>query len=630
MKFITIQKYLCFAAVLLALLKMGSNAAYSQSFSNKNWSFNSAWKNKTIYSKTYIVNQRHPAASDANPGTEALPLLTINKAAQLVKAREKVSIYTGVYREMIQPKYSGTAADKMIVYEAAPGEKVIVKGSKIISFSWEQRMLYTDKLPDSIKTYTWSRKTWVTTLPDNFFEDNYFPLQLQNIEPGDYAMMDWATPVKKIAPYNSSRALLFQNGKRMLQVVAYGDVAKIPGSFWVDNDKKTLHVHSYDGLSPKNSLMELGVKHHLFLPQEVGLNYIQLSGIIFEQCANGFLRTSTGAVTALGGHHWIIENNTIRQINSSGLEFGWLAFEMEDPHPLNQKSPRKKPGAIGSSIVRNNTIYECGTAGIRSYVVEDGLIENNHIYNCGWQDAENYWEVAGIKMLEVHNSLIKGNHIHDIQGGNGIWLDWNIYDSRVTQNIIHDIQTIQGGIFIEAAHHPNLVDNNFLWNIDGNGVYANDTDSLMVYHNLVANFTGNGIHSIVSTNRSLNGRKLTAENNSVYNNIFINGFLPKFSAATNTADYNLYVSTKEPNFFDLDSLQKAGSENHSQFIRANAGYISQSKYFNWQTDNTVNKIPVLNEIPYDFFNKKRAGQLTFPGPFAELNTSIRLLLDERY
>ena len=62
------------------------------------------------------------------------PLLTINKAAQLVKAGEKVSIYTGVYREMIQPKYGGTAADKMIVYEAAPGEKVIVKGSKIISF----------------------------------------------------------------------------------------------------------------------------------------------------------------------------------------------------------------------------------------------------------------------------------------------------------------------------------------------------------------------------------------------------------------------------------------------------------------------------------------------------------------
>jgi alpha-L-arabinofuranosidase len=604
-------------------------AANAQLIKNNNWNFNLGWKNKTVYSKTYIVNQRHAKASDANPGTEALPLLTINKAAQLVKAGERVLIYTGVYREMIQPLYGGLAADKMIAYEAAPGEKVIVKGSKIIEANWQQRMVYTDKLPDSTKTYTWSRKTWVTTLPDDFFEDNYFPLRLLNIEPAEYDMMNWAGLVKKITPYNSSRALLFQNGKRMLQVAAYGDVAKMPGSFWVDNDKKSLHIHSFDSKNPNGTLFELGVKHHLFLPQDVGLNYIQLSGITFEQCANGFLRTSTGAVTALGGHHWIIENNTIRQINSSGLEFGYLAFEREDPTALNIKTPRKKPDAVGSPIVRNNTIYECGTAGIRCYVVEDGLVENNHIYNCGWQDAENYWEVAGIKMLEVHNSLVRGNYIHNITGGNGIWLDWNNYGSRVTQNIIHDVQTIQGGIFIEASHHPNLVDNNFIWNIDGNGIYANDNDSLMVYHNLIANFTGNAIHAVVATNRSQNGRKLTAQHSRIANNIFINGQPSKYSDTANLSDYNLYVSTNQPDYFTPEALKLSGEGTNSKHIYASANFINDNLFFQWQSAGDIMAVPAVPFISTDFFGGLRNGKTTTPGPFALLPKTASFLLNEK-
>ncbi len=122
----------------------------------------------------------------------------------------------------------------------------------------------------------------------------------------------------------------------------------------------------------------------------MGLNYIHISGLSFENCANGFLRTGTGAVTVLGGEHWIIENNTIQQINSSGLEFDYLAFEETYPILLNKNSPRKRTDAVGGMIIRNNTISECGTAGIRSFVVENSLIENNHIFNCGWQDAENY------------------------------------------------------------------------------------------------------------------------------------------------------------------------------------------------------------------------------------------------
>lgn len=602
--------------VALLLIGLGCSPMYAQN-SNRNFDWNgySAWENNTEYTRTYVVDQKHPNASDSNDGSKANPFKTINKAASVVASGERVLVYGGIYRETIHPQQSGVSTSKMISYEAAPGEKVVVKGSRILQTEWKQNKVYTDVLADPSLQYTWSRRIWMTTVPDSFFTSDYYPFKLPNILPEEHKLMPWANLVKEIAPYTSRRALVFQNGKRMTQLEDYGDLAKIPGSFWVDVDGKTLHVHGFDGKNPNASLIEVATQQHLFKPIKVGLNYIQLRGFTFEHCANGFLRTSTGAVTALGGHHWIIEDNTIRQINSSGLEFGYLAYESNDPNPENV--PRDRNDSQGFMIVRNNHIHDCGTAGIRSFVVTDGVINNNHIHHIGWQDAENYWECSGIKMLVTHRTLVKGNHIHDIQGGNGIWLDWDIRFSRATQNVIHDVQNIQGGIFVEASHYPNLVDNNFVWNVDGNGIYANDTDYLMVYHNLVANISGSAVHAIVQTDRYQNGRKLTAEENKVFNNIFINTRPFRFSSNSNTADHNLYVSTAEPNHISPATFGKDNLDANSVFVRTAIEFNRDAQFLFWNPVQNPALVPALKEVSIDFHGNSR-GKETLPGPFVEM------------
>ena len=593
---------------------------------NHDWNNYPVWENTTHYSKTYVVNQRHPEASDNNPGTNDKPFLTINKSAQIVKAGERVLIRAGIYRETVEPLNEGTGPEKMISYEAAPGEKVIVSGSRILKSNWIQRRVLTDILPDSTLTYTWSRKIWVTTLPEELFDNEYFPFKLPNILPDEFQLMPWAKLVKKLAPYISTRGMIFQNGKRMIQLEDYNDLARIEGTFWVDGDGKTIHIHAFGSGNANNYLFEIGVKSHLFRPQKIGLGYIQIQGITFEHCANGFLRTSTGAVTAMGGHHWIVENNIIRNINSSGLEFGYYAYEFKDPNPRNIQ-PRTDQD-LGGIIVRNNQIFDCGTAAIRSYSVRDGIIENNHIWNCGWHDAENYWEVAGIKILRARNTLVKGNHIHNIQGGNGIWLDWDIQNSRVTANVIHDIQNIQGGIFIEAAQVPNMVDNNLIWNIDGNGIYANDTDELTICHNLISNTSGPVVNAVVSTQRILNERWLTANRNKILNNLFIDGGQPiTLSGEDNLVDFNLYVSTTEPNQIDLKTIQENGDEKNSLFIRAFAEF-SGSVMFNWMSESEVMKVPTLSYLNTCFFNAKRDEKLTNPGPFLKMDKKFSFLLNE--
>jgi hypothetical protein len=86
--------------------------------------------------KTYVVNQKYSEASDNNPGTNDLPLLTTSKAAQLVKAGERVLIRFGVYREMVELLNEGAGPDQMISYESAPDEQVIISGSRILKTTW--------------------------------------------------------------------------------------------------------------------------------------------------------------------------------------------------------------------------------------------------------------------------------------------------------------------------------------------------------------------------------------------------------------------------------------------------------------------------------------------------------------
>ena len=80
----------------------------------------------------------------------------------------------------------------MISYESAPGEEVVIKGSRVLDAQWIQRRVLTDVIKDTTLTYTWSRKIWVTTLPDDLFDNGYYPFQMPNILPEEHLMMPWA------------------------------------------------------------------------------------------------------------------------------------------------------------------------------------------------------------------------------------------------------------------------------------------------------------------------------------------------------------------------------------------------------------------------------------------------------
>ena len=80
------------------------------------------------------------SGDDSNTGSAISPLLTINAAAQRAVPGNTVLVHEGEYRELVKPLRGGTSELNRIIYKAADGEYVVIKGSESV-LSWTK---YTD------------------------------------------------------------------------------------------------------------------------------------------------------------------------------------------------------------------------------------------------------------------------------------------------------------------------------------------------------------------------------------------------------------------------------------------------------------------------------------------------------
>ena len=154
---------------------------------------------------------------DANRGTKKAPLRTIQRAADLAQPGDVITVHEGVYRERINPPRGGVSDHKRIVYQAAPGEKVEIKGSEVIK-TWV-------KVQDHV---------WKTTLPNSFFgsfnpytnliHGDWFERRGRDHHTGAvYLNGDWLTEATKLdevlAP--TSPAWLVKGDRQVLLNVAW-------------------------------------------------------------------------------------------------------------------------------------------------------------------------------------------------------------------------------------------------------------------------------------------------------------------------------------------------------------------------------------------------------------------------
>ncbi len=409
--------------------------------------------------------------SDRAPGTEREPLRTINRAASLAVAGDTVVVHKGEYREWVDPQRGGLSATRPIVYEAAPGEHVTIKGSERVA-RWEPE-------GDGI---------WTAHIPNSFFGDfNPFGREIA----GDWIVYDEGTTHRHLGSVFLNGIPLWEVGSRtevdrhLRHTCAVdqwtGISQELPDAsttdlVWyaeVDESTTTIIAHMGDA-DPNHELTEITVRRSVFFPREHHIDHITVRGFELAQAATPWAPPTADQPGLIGPNWakgWIIEDNVIHDATCVAVSLG---KEHSTGHNLSTDR-RDKPGYqyqleavftarargwdrehIGSHLVRRNMIFRCGQAGIVGHLgAVFSTIEDNDIHDIGNRRQFYGYEIAGIKLHAAIDTVIRHNRIRHC--ALGTWLDWETQGTRVTRNVYADNTR---DLFIEVSHGPYIVDHN--------------------------------------------------------------------------------------------------------------------------------------------------------------------------
>ena len=408
---------------------------------------------------------------DFEDGTKDHPFRTISKAALLAMPGDRVIVHEGEYREWVKPAQGGTSSVSRITYEAAEGERVVIKGSEQIT-CWEP-------VEGSV---------WKAVLPNSFF-GTYNPYK-------EVLGGDWF-----IYPNDNSLHTgdVYLNGKSFYEAKSLEEVKnpfiRTEGvnppwtrhpepilhpedtmyQWYAETDQGTTVIYAnFQGVNPNEELTEINVRKCCFYPEKTGLNYITVRGFEMAQAACPWTPPTADQPGLLGTNWskgWIIENNKIHDAKCSGISIG---KEASTGHNLCTRTHRK-PGyqyqmeavfrarqigwskeTIGSHVIRNNEIYDCGQNGIVGHMgCVFSEIAHNHIYNIAVKHEYFGYEIGGIKLHAAIDVQIHHNNIHNCTLGT--WLDWQAQGTRVSKNLYY---ANDRDLMVEVTHGPYLVDNN--------------------------------------------------------------------------------------------------------------------------------------------------------------------------
>ena len=407
-----------------------------------------------------------PAGNDVQPGTESAPLRTIQRAADLAQPGDVITVHAGTYRERVNPPRGGTSEERRIVYQAARGEKVEIKGSEAVK-GWE-------KVQDGV---------WKVTLPNSRFGefnpysdlirgDWFDPRGREHHTGAVYLDGDWLTEATKLdevlVPAGTNPALW------------YGQVDAASTTIWA----------RFGEADPNAELVEINVRRTVFYPAEPGRDHITVRGFTRCHAATPWAPPTAEQIGLIGTHWskgWIIEDNAISHSTCSGIALGKYGDQWDNTSANTAEGYVKtieralangwNRETIGHHVVRNNTISHCEQAGIvGSLGAAFSTVTGNTIHDIHVRRLFSGAEMAGIKFHAAIDTVIRGNHIY--RTCLGLWLDWMAQGTRVSGNLFHD--NAGQDLFVEVNHGPFIVDNNLflspvsLLDMSEGGAYAHN------------------------------------------------------------------------------------------------------------------------------------------------------------
>lgn len=333
-----------------------------------------------------------------------------------------------------------------------------------------------------------------------------------------------------------------------------------------------------------------------FYPDRPGMNYITVRGFEMAQAACPWTPPTADQPGLLGTHWsrgWVIENNIIHDAKCSGISIGKEASTGDN---LCSKGHRK-PGyqyqmeavfralqigwskeTIGSHVIRNNVIYDCGQNGIVGHMgCVFSRITGNHIYNIAVKHEFFGYEIAGIKLHAAIDVQICNNNIHNCTLGT--WLDWQAQGTRVSGNLYY---ANDRDLMVEVTHGPYVVDNNIFaseYNFDNvaqGGAYINNLCCGTMRREAVLNRSTP--YHFPHTAQVAGTALVYSGDDRLYQNIFVGG-APAYTeqSVSGTAGYNgCTVSLEEY----IEKVLALGNGDVEMFEKVSQpAYIGGNAYF---------------------------------------------------
>lgn len=604
-----------------------------------------SWEQALHFTHTFYVNNQAANADDNGPGDQQKPFRTIGRAAQLLKPGERVVIAEGLYREFVRPARGGSGPDAMISYEAAPGAKVVVKGSAVVK-DWRPSTGWNFGADPVTQKPV---QAWELPLDPSLFPTGYNPFEVDNVI-GNRFWLRYAED--NMATYFRRRGMVFVDGhplepvelpynlagpsKQSLNFFTkaswsplFAEFQPPAGSFWIETNGMTLHIRLANDDDPGRHTIEITTQEQVFSPRDRHQSYIRVKGITFEHAGNGFPVPQRGMVSTNRGNHFIFEDDTFEWANSVGLDIGnedWGASRPPEP--------------VGFDIVRRSTFRYCGIEGLGGTGgPRDVLVERNLFEWIGWQDAAMMSESGGTKMHTAHDLLFRNNVVRHIRHGNGIWLDIGNANVRITGNVFADIpgNVNPHAVHIEGSDELNQIDNNIFSKLTG-GILIRDTNNVIVAYNLFLDCDEVGVDTVSGINgpRPIAGHTNDVHNLMVYGNIFarMGRSAIEFTNARNDADGNLYPAPQGPFGFGQPYLRvktpepaewhnlKSWREEHGWDKHGAEGQITavldpDKLTLKLKIDGAFEPVAAWKAIDTDFFGKQMMGD-RLPGPFADV------------
>jgi len=547
---------------------------------------------------TYHVSK---SGLDSNAGSLESPFLTISAAASAAQAGDTVIVHEGEYREWVKPQAGGLSNTRRITYQAAEGEKVIIKGSECIR-EWE-------RVEGSV---------WKTVLANDIFNGynpyiemvtgDWLVTPIDTVHLGDvylngmsfYEAENYETLKNPVV-----RTEVLDNWTKEIVPIKDTEQTKYVWYASVDTETTTILANFHES-DPNKELVEVNVRKCCFYPEKAGLNYITVRGFEMAHAATPWAPPTAAEQSGLIGPNWskgwIIEDCVIHDSKCSGISIGKMPVAVG-----NLRTSRKdKPGYqyqlesvfaagkmgwskeyVGSHIIRNNVIYNCGqNAVVGCFGCVFSEIYNNHIYNIALKREFYGHEIAGIKLHTPIDVSIRHNHIHDCSLG--VWLDWQVQGARVSKNLFHSNNR---DLFIEVTHGPHIVDHNILGSkyaldnhAQGGAYVRNLFAGKIVLKKMLDRATP--YHAPHSTDVA--GYAVTyCGDDRFYQNIFIGG---KTDDIVGTAVYDGYTISLEAYIQAVDA-HGWGDVNIFDLVEQPV-YIAENAYFNGATafENETKKI----------------------------------------